>query len=60
MASEASAPRFAGEESHDRGAPVTSLTGRTRLYTVWVVLHLENDLVPRVLQAEIQPADPGE
>lgn len=60
MASEASAPRFANEESHDRGAPVTSLTGRTRLYAVWVVLHLENDLVPRVLQAEIQPADPGE
>jgi len=60
VASEAIVARFANEESHDRGSSVTSLTGRTRLYAVWVVLHLENDLVPRVLQAEIQPADPGE
>lgn len=60
VASEAIVARFANEESHDRGSSVTSLTGRTRLYAVWVVLHLENDLVPRVLQTEIQPADPGE
>ena len=43
-----------------RGRGKPRRTGRTRLYAVRVALHLEDDLVPRVLQAEVQAADPGE
>lgn len=43
-----------------RGRGKPRRTGRTRLYAVRIALDLEDDLVPRVLQAEVKAADPGE
>ena len=43
-----------------KGTTVARRTGRTRLYAMRVVLHLENDLVAGVLKAKVQAAYPGE